>query len=321
MDREKFDALARLLGAEGTRRSALGALVGAALLGTGIDAEAGKRRRRKKNRKRNRKQARRQEQQQIREALQAPCFGNKGCVFPDPGKRFTNCLFPGINIDGCSGCDFDSADLGSADMDFANFQGSSFQRTNLRAAELAFSDVSGADFTGACLASADFFGANVDGAKFKDAIFCNTIWVDGQVNNTGCSETNRCCQPCRTAGQSCSADPSLSCCGGQCIGGICQVECVKDTDCNSDGDEQFCCDGICQQWCCDDGQCGGGVCIDGRCEDLECFKDVDCDDEGINDTCCFPLCVDIANDPNNCGECGRQCAPDEVCALGDCFPS
>ena len=43
MDRERFDALARLLAATGSRRGAIGALIGAGLLGTGLEAEARKR--------------------------------------------------------------------------------------------------------------------------------------------------------------------------------------------------------------------------------------------------------------------------------------
>lgn len=42
MDRERFDTLTRLLAAKGSRRTALGALVGAGLLGTGLDALAKK---------------------------------------------------------------------------------------------------------------------------------------------------------------------------------------------------------------------------------------------------------------------------------------
>ena len=49
MDRERFDALTRLLGAEGSRRTALGAVIGAALGGGGVTAAARTGRNRKKN--------------------------------------------------------------------------------------------------------------------------------------------------------------------------------------------------------------------------------------------------------------------------------
>ena len=42
MDRDRFDALTRLLGAQGSRRTALGAVLGTALLGGGISVSAKK---------------------------------------------------------------------------------------------------------------------------------------------------------------------------------------------------------------------------------------------------------------------------------------
>jgi hypothetical protein len=301
MDREKFDALARLLGAEGTRRSALGALVGAALLGAGIDAEAGRRRRRHKSRKRRNRKQQQQEKRAAIVAAQQPCFGNKGCLFPNPTDHYDGCLFPGITIEECDGCSFRATDLGNAPLTFGSFQGATFRNANLRGVDLAFANVSGANFRDACLSGTDFFGANIDGADFEGAIFCGTVMTDGQINNSGCHETTDCCPRCQPGDKFCA-----------------RVACTKDTDCPED---EFCINNICRPWCTEDFQCDGGfdLCRAGRCVLRECFKDVDCSDNGINSTCCDGLCVDEQNDPDNCGTCFRQCHPDEHCALGQCI--
>ena len=192
MDRDRFDALTRLLGAEGSRRGALGAALGAALLGSGLSTDAKPKKGKKKKKKNTPPQ---------------PCFGTKECRAPSDGQDFEDCNFAGESLGDCNGCDFRDADLGGADLSEGSYQGASFREANLRGANLEEADVSGASFRDACLVDANLFGANIDGAHFGGAIFCNTIGPQGQINNSGCAKGTACCPT--------GAD----------------VECVKDADC------------------------------------------------------------------------------------------
>ena len=230
MDRNQFDALTRLFGAHGSRRVALGSLLGAVLLGTTLETEA------RKNTNKKRRRGRRRDQNQP-----ATCFGTKECHFPSDGKDFEDCDFAGTALANCDGCNFRDADLGDADLSQGSFQGVSFRGANLRGADFEDADVSGASFRDACLIDANFLRANTDGAHFGDAILCNTILSNGQINNSGCGQTTACC-PATAA-----------------------TECGKDTDCG--GAEPFCCDSVCTAFCCFDSQCPGQeVCEEGICQ-------------------------------------------------------
>lgn len=71
----------------------------------------------------------------------------------------------------CAGCDLSHANLVGADLTSAN---------------LANADLTGADLTRAVLWNANLFGADLTGAVLTDALFCNTIMLDGAINDTGC---------------------------------------------------------------------------------------------------------------------------------------
>jgi hypothetical protein len=251
MDRSRFDALTRLFATERSRRSALGAMIGALALGTG-DAVA----KQKKNKKAK------------------TCFGTKHCGNPRDGKSFRDCDF--FNIDftrSCNGCDFRGADLTDADFnDFPNasFQGASFREANLRGADAAYADFSGSSFRDACLAGTDFFHANLDGASLRGAILCNTVMPNGSIDNSGCDKATECCPPCLAVGDACGDGIFGDCCDTQCVNGFCAIECVKDTDCDAG---EFCCGNTCGEECCLDSQCPSGICDDGQCT---CIKDTDC---------------------------------------------
>ncbi|MGH2616226.1 MAG: pentapeptide repeat-containing protein [Thermomicrobiales bacterium] len=246
MDRNRFDALTRLLGREGSRRAALGAALSAAILGTGLRAGA-----KKKNRKKKKNPPQ-------------TCFGTLLCEFPGPALDFENCDFSGQDVcEGadCSGSNFRRADLSNAELDDGNFQGASFRDANLRGADLEDSDLSGASFRDACLVGATFFGANVDGAHFGGAIFCSTTLSDGTVDNSGCDDGTNCCP---TDGCFDGVECEGTCCefpcscveavpgpGDACADldvGDCDFPCTKDPDCPVD-------------WVCvDDGFCGFDHC-------------------------------------------------------------
>ncbi len=140
MDRDRFDALTRLLGSAGSRRTALGAVIGTALGGSAFVAEARKGRKKKGKKKKNPR----------------TCFGTGSCAFPSDGLDFENCNLAFTAIESCDGCNFRRADLGGADLEDGSFQGVSFRNANLRGANLEDADVSGASFRDACLSGANF---------------------------------------------------------------------------------------------------------------------------------------------------------------------
>jgi hypothetical protein len=313
MERDRFDALTRLLGRAGSRRAALGAVLGATVGGSALVTQAKKGKNKKKKNKKKAPQT---------------CFGTESCAFPSDGQDFENCDLSFTSIASCDGCNFRRADLGGVDLEEGSFQGVSFRNANLSSADLSFTDVSGASFRDACLSGANFFGANTDGAHFGGAIFCGTILTDGSVDDSGCDDTDNCCPAVASCVKDvdCPADAPTCCngrcvdtdtdplnCGGclaacftneTCIGGECVSDCgqgcIKDSECPGD---QTCCDGICCGgfFSCEPSAPGpGDVCVDtfiGGCDDL-CVKDAECPenwacvDDGLcgGDTHCHPLC-------------------------------
>jgi hypothetical protein len=222
MDRDRFDALTRLLGASGSRRATLGGLVGTALLGGGLETAA----KSKKGKKAK------------------TCFGTKSCPFPSDGQDFEQCQLAGLAAEDCNGCDFRGADLGNADFSHVKVQGASFRNANLRNAFFDHADASGASFRDACLVGADFFGANLDGASFRGAILCHTIFPNGQVRNGGCDKVSKCCPGPEP--NECRKDSD---CGGAvpfCCNNVCSDECCSDGQCPGDA----CNAPVCQQGSC-----------------------------------------------------------------------
>jgi hypothetical protein len=305
MDRDRFDALARLLATEGSRRTALGAALGTALLGT-TPAIAAKKNKKKRKRKQKQRRRRRNRQNQPQ-----TCFGTDICEFPSDGQEFENCNLAGTDIPTCDGCDFRRADLGEADLSEGSFQGVSFRNANLRGANLEGADVSGASFREACLADTNLFGANTDGAHFGGAILCNTVLPDGTVDDSGCDDTDECCPPCLEAGDTCV---SGGCCGN--------LECCPNEEgsvcVNLNSNEQNC--GECGNACPENAVCDQGVC---GCDegffpcDGQCIADDQC---CTSEDCCSPL---VCNTSTN--ECALPCggstcdAATEKCCVDTCI--
>ncbi len=253
MDRERFDALTRLLATPGSRRTALGALLGTALLGSRAEvlAKPGKRRDRGKDRDndKNTDKAKKRKQQQrtkrARAEAAAGCCSGGNCT-PGPGKNLARCCYQGQTLTGKS---FKGANLGS---------------TNFSGATLTNANFSGANLDKTCLVDADLTGARLAGANTGTAIFCRTTMPDGTENNSGCNKGTACCPTCTSDTQ---CEDGERCCEGRCQA----VECCGDGVRSNCEDGQVCCDNQCVEGeCCGQGVRGncdaGEVCCDGLCE-------------------------------------------------------
>ncbi|MFN8594417.1 MAG: pentapeptide repeat-containing protein [Thermomicrobiales bacterium] len=287
MDRDRFDALTRLVGASRSRRSVVGAVVGALLLAPRPDAFADQRKRRGqsgKDQHRTRTRA---------EAVPASCFGTGACT-PGPGANLAKCDFSEATLSGvvCTGCNFKNASLRGATASNANFKGANFDKT--------------------CLVDANLTGANLTNANLSSAIFCRTIMPDGSINNSGCAKGTTCCPTCIDEGDACGNGVVGTCCGG--IACAASGICCNAATCASLGKQ-------CGTW--PDG-CGGtltcGICTDdeapicvrGTCDTCAAACSADC-------TFCFTLvggntvCGDTAE-----FQCAVACSSDGDCVgIGD----
>jgi hypothetical protein len=265
MDHEAFDRIARVIGARGTRREALGALLAGSLLGAGGDAEG-----RRKQRSRG----------SDRIAAQAA----SGCANPKPGQNLSHCSFLGqdlraVNLRGAnlSGADFTGADLCGADLRATNLQRTDFMGTNLTRVDLRSTNLSTAHLAG--------------------AIFCQTRLPNGSRDNSGCPPDGEvCCSDaecppgaicnqgsclgggCINVTQIC--DPTSTCCSGAVCTEVspdfelCVLNCTSDSDCpNANLDcraNSFVCPGL-ERKCCQRKECSGRadcpsrVCCNGAC--------------------------------------------------------
>jgi hypothetical protein len=137
---------------------------------------------------------------------------------------------------------------------------------------------------GACACTGTMCGGNT----------CTTL----QEDPTNCGMCGNQCQNDEAClGGSCKCRPGLTQCGGQC------------TDLLNDGLNCGAC-GV---------QCNfqsGQRCVQGACQNIGTCG-------SINQTFCNGACLtaaELASSPLNCGQCGNQCATDEVCAQGQCRP-
>jgi hypothetical protein len=269
MDRERFDALARLLAARGSRRGALGAVLGAALFGQGMDALAGPGKGRARGKQRNRRKQRKSGGRAGTQAA-AVCHPGSPCV-PEPGAHLEACDHGGENFEG-------------ADLRRANFKDA-----NLKGARAAGANFGKSNLDSACLIDADLTDANLKGANLKDAIFCRTTMPDGSTNDSGCGKGTACCPACDAENL---CDPDERCCAGRCRAG----NCCRNADCE-DPARPICRNNVCRP-CTSHSQCGAGLrCCGGACvntntdEDncgvcgLACADGEECEDGD----CCLPF--------------------------------
>jgi hypothetical protein len=259
VDHDSFDRVARLLGAAGTRRGALGALLSAAVLGTADVAAAKRQRKRGKN----------------RVATQAL----SGCANPGPGQDLSRCSFLGQDLRGINlrGANLSRADFTGADLCGADLRAANLQRT---------------DFMGANLTRVDLRGTSLSTANLAGAIFCQTRRPNGTRDSSTCPPDGEvCCDDaecpagatchrgsclaggCVTVTQICS--PDATCCSGAVCTEVatdfelCVLNCTSDGDCPNTNLEcranDFVCPGLGRK-CCQRKDCSiGGDCPSGRC--------------------------------------------------------
>ncbi len=289
MDREHFDALARLVSSRQSRRGALAALVGAALLGHHPDADAARRRPRRRKGRKGRPGNGDDDNGSV------DCYPGTNCI---PGNGHTN-----------GGCDFSFSTV---------FRHLDARGSILSGANFTGADASGADFGSAVLSDACFVDANLLDANITnstvlgDAIFCNTVMPDGSINDTGCDRGTDCCPTtcqgencppgggtCVPLNTTCSPFGIVCCTGSNCatleggIVGVCAPikSCTSNADCHS----QF----PGQDVVCDLGSTLG--CLNNPlehcCSRQSCNGNGDCANSKLccNEVCCAPgqSCVPV----------------------------
>ncbi len=244
MDHNRFDALARLLAMPGSRRAALGALLGVGPLGRNPDVSAkggkggkgkdngqgvqGEGRPRAKHKahhkhKQTRRQRRQKRDRQDRgggQQREVCCGATTRCAPPEPGSTRSRCDFARQSFAGqdLHGSIFRRIDGGGANFDNTDNHGSDFAAACLREATFRGAKLAGATWGGACLFAADFTGADLgDPDALGEAVLCATILPDGTRNDRDCdkSRTYSCCLPPPGGGG----------------GGGGPIPCTKDTDC------------------------------------------------------------------------------------------
>jgi hypothetical protein len=191
MDRDRFDALARLLATPGSRRAALGTLLGAGLLGTNLGAGA---RKKAKHRDKAKNKAKKRMQRTRAEAA-AGCCKSGACTL-GPGKNLTRCCLERQTLTGKS---FKGSNLTEANFHGANLSNANFDSTNM---------------TRACLVRSTITGAKFKGANQSGIIKCRTVINSaGDRDNSGCDRLTPCCPECIDTDD---CDPCQQCVSGQC---------------------------------------------------------------------------------------------------------
>jgi hypothetical protein len=269
MDHESFDRLTRVLGALGSRRAALGALLGAGALGV-TEATAARNKRKRGN---------------GRKGKRGGVSAQAVCAPPGHGLNRNNCDYTGEDFSGQDIASsnyrntiFRDATLIETDLSSSSARGAIFTNANLCGADLSSSTLREANFDQANLALADLSSSSCGGAVFTASTFwCNTLDCNGNLRNDDCPgglPSNLCCTPCGA--------------GEECVNNECVAVC-------DEGATQTSCD--CKNaW--DNGSAGDPVCVNniGLCGQPTCTSDANCTGGAV---CTFTTC---------CPESGR-CAP------------
>ena len=259
MDHGSFDRIARLLGSAGSRRAAIGALLGTGLAGAIAGAEAAKKDRNKK--RRNGKKGRGNAQVSAQAA---------DCLSPGHGSNISNCNYTNGDFSGQDlsssrmvGTIFRNADLVETDLSSSNAKDANFRGADLCGADLSSSQLRNADFRGfnpamggrvTNLTNADLHSSGCAGILTNQfTIFCNTIGCDGEVINPGCS--GQCGPPpptiCDEPFTSTSCDCQTAWVGGapvcaQTLGVCSRPTCSSDAQCTGGATciRATCCTGV-----------------------------------------------------------------------------
>jgi hypothetical protein len=211
MDHEAFDTITRLLGRAGSRRAALGALLGAGALGV-AEARAAKNRKHRRTGKKSR-------------GVSAQAI----CPPPDHGVNRANCDYTGEDFSGQAlhssiykNTIFRNAELVETDLSSSNLRAANFRGANLCGADLSSSTLTSADFRGFAapnrqtnLTLADLHSSACGGLLTNGRTFiCGTTWCDGTIRNDSCPggvPSDLCCTPCG-AGEQCIDNECVDVC-------------------------------------------------------------------------------------------------------------
>lgn len=283
MDHGSFDRIARLLASAGSRRAALGALLGAGALGVSEATAA-----RSKKKRRTGKKG--------KDGVSAQAV----CAPPSNGVNRSNCDYSGQDFSGQAihssiykNTIFRNADLIETDLSSSNMRGANFRGANLCGADLSSSTLRDADFRGFAfpgretnLALADLHSSACGGLLTNGRTFiCGTTWCDGTIRNDDCPgglPSDLCCTRCGV--------------GEECINNECVAVCDGDSTSTS-------CD------CATSFVGENPVCVNtvGMCGNQSCTSDGDCTGDDI--CASLPCCA---------GRCAQPCAlPDDcTCASG-----
>ncbi len=306
MDRDRFDALTRLLATTGSRRAALGALLGAGLLARTpvVLAKPGK------NRKRRKKRGHKARGGQEPGPAPEPCCGTKHCAPPEPGSTRSQCNYAGRSF---AGQEHDGSTFRRIDGRFANFdvtdnRGSIFAEACLNGATFRGAKLGGSTWGDACLLAADFTGADLggDSATFDDALFCGTIMPDGTRNDRDCAIETGCCFGARGGAQTCGT--AADCPDAACQAKFCDSPCPSCIAICSydDGFSGPSPNGLCATVCCTGECCPSDAYVcDGSDECCLPGSPTDCDQSGACAAACgetCAICVTLANGGLQCGD-------------------
>jgi hypothetical protein len=301
VDYDSFDRCIRLLGAPGSRRAALSALLagalGAAAVGAGAKGKHGNGSRRQQAGKgRGRKREKRRDKVTTRQAEPAAA---EAPVEISAEAADCSSVGPSSNLNGCNfnNADFTGDDLSSSTMVGTVFRdatlvGTDFSSSNMKLADFRRANVCGANLRSSTLKNADFRNADLTRADLRSSAcgglrtnagttFCGTRMCTGAVRNDDCPGT----------------DPGSVCCqADDCAERACQTGSWQGNRCDYEDQADGQAGALCPspRQCCD-----GGCCDEGQ-------------------TCCGGTCTNTQTDAANCGACGNACPNGSACQNGTC---
>ena len=288
MDRERFDALTRLLAATPSRRAALGALLGTGLAGTLGVAEAAQKKRNKQRQKRTKNRRRGGVSAQAAD-----------CSSPGQGSNYSGCNFDdedfsGEDLSSSRGVEtsFRTAELVGTDFSSSNLKSAVFRNANLCGADLSSSTLRSTNFRDANLTNADLSSSVCGGAIFTGATFCNTRTCNGAVRNDDCPD---------------GVAPEDACCvntdcpaGQRCADGACVLDCLTaDTCCGTNPV-------ACRANCCT-GVVGDGLNVCGGPGNFNCAPSFPGGPCGTDDDCTAPIGESVCRAGRCCSLQGGFC--------------
>ena len=247
MDRERFDVLVRLFATKGSRRTALSALLGAAILGHSPHILAGRGKGKGNGRGKGRGNGRhkgkpgqgkghqthgdddqaksrghrrtsgnsRRKTNKPIEAEAGGCCGAKSCAVPSLKSARPNCNYAGADLSGVNGSLSDLRSIDGRKTTFStatrkgNWSQANFSDACLGGARFTSADLRKTNFANACLVDADLSNALGDSStNYVNAVLCRTRMPNGSINNSGCGKASACCPVCDRE-HPCAAGQSL----------------------------------------------------------------------------------------------------------------